>query len=89
MRRSLAIFLTLHPIPLNFLIYEENFIFFFISVAAHTLCTLHLYLHSSLPTQVSGNTIRCKHFDVSFTNVCNYIFAPIVIVMLDLEKKNL
>jgi hypothetical protein len=24
--------MTLHPIPLNFLIYEENFIFFFISV---------------------------------------------------------
>ncbi len=26
-------YMTLHPIPLNFLIYEENFIFFFISVA--------------------------------------------------------
>jgi hypothetical protein len=24
--------MTLHPIPLNFLTYEENFIFFFISV---------------------------------------------------------
>ncbi len=24
--------MTLHPIPLNFLIYEERFIFFFISV---------------------------------------------------------
>jgi hypothetical protein len=24
--------MTLHPIPLNFLIYEENFLFFFISV---------------------------------------------------------
>jgi hypothetical protein len=24
--------MTLHPIPLNFLIYEENFIYFFISV---------------------------------------------------------
>ncbi len=24
--------MTLHPIPLNFLIYEENFIFFFVSV---------------------------------------------------------
>jgi hypothetical protein len=24
--------MTLHPIPLNFLIYEENFVFFFISV---------------------------------------------------------
>jgi hypothetical protein len=23
---------TLHPIPMNFLIYEENFLFFFISV---------------------------------------------------------
>jgi hypothetical protein len=28
MRRSLVIY----PIPLNFLIYEENFLFFFISV---------------------------------------------------------
>ncbi len=26
--------MTLHPIPLNFLIYEERFIFFFISVRA-------------------------------------------------------
>jgi hypothetical protein len=25
-------YMTLHPIPLNFLIYEENFLFFFISV---------------------------------------------------------
>jgi hypothetical protein len=24
--------MTLHPIPLNFLIYQENFVFFFISV---------------------------------------------------------
>jgi hypothetical protein len=24
--------MTLHPIPLDFLLYEENFIFFFISV---------------------------------------------------------
>jgi hypothetical protein len=26
---------TFHPIPLNFLIYEENFIFFFISAPEH------------------------------------------------------
>jgi len=25
-------YMTLHPIPLNFLLYEENLIFFFISV---------------------------------------------------------
>jgi hypothetical protein len=32
---TLLSFMTLHPIPLNFLMYEENFISFFISV--HTL----------------------------------------------------
>jgi hypothetical protein len=34
MRMPLVIlsYMTLHPIPLNFLIYEENFLFFFISV---------------------------------------------------------
>jgi hypothetical protein len=32
MRRSLVIYMTLHPIDFNFRIYEENFIFFFISV---------------------------------------------------------
>ncbi len=26
--------MTLHPIPLNFLIYEENFILFFISASS-------------------------------------------------------
>jgi hypothetical protein len=26
-------YMTLHPIPLNFLIYEKKFLFFFISVA--------------------------------------------------------
>ncbi len=30
-----TVYMTLHPIPLNFLIYEENFIFFFISVVWH------------------------------------------------------
>jgi hypothetical protein len=29
--------MTLHPIPLNFLIYEENFIFFFISALCRTV----------------------------------------------------
>jgi hypothetical protein len=29
--------MTLHPIPLNFLINEENFLFFFTSVGAGTL----------------------------------------------------
>jgi hypothetical protein len=28
--------MTLHPIPLDFLIYEENFLFFFISVQTVT-----------------------------------------------------
>jgi hypothetical protein len=28
---EVAVYITLHPIPLNFLIYEENFIFFCIS----------------------------------------------------------
>ncbi len=28
--------MTLHPIPLNFLIYEEKFLFFFISVGSNT-----------------------------------------------------
>jgi hypothetical protein len=46
MRRLLAIFLTLHPIPLNFLIYEENFIFFFISVAAHIPCAHFIYIYT-------------------------------------------
>jgi hypothetical protein len=35
MMRPLVILIycmTLHPIPLNFLIYEENFLFFFVSV---------------------------------------------------------
>ncbi len=27
--------MTMHPIPLNFLIYEENFILFFISAVMH------------------------------------------------------
>jgi hypothetical protein len=30
--------MTLHPIPLNFLVYEEHFIIFFISVPAPSLC---------------------------------------------------
>jgi hypothetical protein len=30
--------MTLHPIPLNFLIYEENFILFFISVLTNERC---------------------------------------------------
>jgi hypothetical protein len=32
--------MTLHPIPLNFLIYEENFLFFFISVVGFGRSTL-------------------------------------------------
>jgi hypothetical protein len=41
-------YMTLHPIPLNFLIYEENFILFFISVLS-TLFTAPLrILYTSL-----------------------------------------
>ncbi len=32
-RPLVILYKTLHPIPLNFLIYEENFIFFFIGVS--------------------------------------------------------
>jgi hypothetical protein len=39
MRRSLVIlYTTLHPFPLNFQMFEENFILFFISVAEHFVC---------------------------------------------------
>ncbi len=44
MRRPLVIqYMTLHSIPLNFLIYEENLIFFF----TRAVCT-SMYLHSSI-----------------------------------------
>ncbi len=62
--------MTLHPIPLNFLIYEENFIFFFIS--AHdpprtvlAQADLQKYCGSSLPglestrTQCTSISIGC------------------------------
>jgi hypothetical protein len=44
--------MTLHPLPLNFLIYEENFLFFFISVGNRletledrSLCGAVLYIN--------------------------------------------
>jgi hypothetical protein len=37
--------MTLHPIPLNFLIYEENFIFFFISVPYASNLIFLLFSH--------------------------------------------
>jgi hypothetical protein len=33
--------MTLQPIPLNFLIYEENFMFFFIMCSPNLLCASH------------------------------------------------
>jgi hypothetical protein len=35
-----VVYIILHPIPLNILIYEENFIFFFNSVSGGILCRI-------------------------------------------------
>jgi hypothetical protein len=56
--------MTLHPIPLNFLIYEENIIFFFISVQytkrpnySPTECIVHrLRTTNNIRLVVSKNT---------------------------------
>ncbi len=37
--------MTLHPIPLNFSIYEETFIFFFISVEVTHLCSVSVQFY--------------------------------------------
>ncbi len=40
--------MTLHPIPSEFLIYEDNFVFFFISVQSHRQCLFYfLYFLTS------------------------------------------
>jgi hypothetical protein len=51
--------MTLHPIPINFLIYEENFLFFFISVASHLLRDFRENFRFN-PTQ-------------EYNNMCGYI----------------
>jgi hypothetical protein len=45
--------MTLHPIPLNILILEENFLFFFISVCVKSTCIRQ-------NTKLQGN---CKQLD--------------------------
>jgi hypothetical protein len=42
--------MTLHPIPLNFLIYEENFLFFFISV--------HYTVHAGGEEAILQNAVK-------------------------------
>jgi hypothetical protein len=51
MRSRWESYMTLHPIPLNFLIYEENFISFFISVVLVVSFLLHTASPSLSPHQ--------------------------------------
>jgi hypothetical protein len=52
--------MTLHPIPLNFLIYEENFLFFFISVGLPRLSEQH-WTVASFSIMASGRLARFLH----------------------------
>ncbi len=62
--------MTLHPIPLNFLIYEENFLFFFISVVfalpMYLLYIIYLFFSRDAlwnmdlsSNQISGVCVDC------------------------------
>ncbi len=65
MRRSLVIY-ALHPIPLNFLIYEENFISFFISaVSSHEYIFYSIFLLGGPSLKKSTLTCKIKVFEVT------------------------
>jgi hypothetical protein len=73
--------MTSHLIPLNFLIYEENFILFFISAAAVSF--LHLMhrrhspsFHHSVPSQFVS-ILHCTHAQCSFA-VVRYAHKPLL-----------
>ncbi len=53
-------YLTLHPIPLNFLIYEENFIFFFISVLTNERCSYDNTITAIQNHLLQADTYTCK-----------------------------
>ncbi len=67
MRRPLVIYMTLHPIPLNFLIYEENVILFLsVYLPRHLYLPHHLYHNNNFNYRGSAanNSVRvpyCKN----------------------------
>jgi hypothetical protein len=62
--------MTLHPIPPLLLSYEENFIFFFISVP-YALCTPSM---QNASVDAKGAIIRLRNYKFSFT-LLNIYFA--------------
>ncbi len=52
--------MILHPIPLNFLIYEENFLF---------LCIMYLFIIISLKKYSSGDTNHLRYIYLNYLNI--------------------
>jgi hypothetical protein len=74
--------MTLHPIPLNFLIYEENFISFFI-IVAHFTCSMST---SILDSQKTIFYQRLKKFWNSKQTIKNTPFRLHVLATADAKR---
>jgi len=68
--------LTLHPIPFDFLIYEENFIFFFISVPCtqdKSGKTLKIHAIREITRKYKNKQIPLKTKNIKTKDVLNQI----------------
>jgi hypothetical protein len=57
--------MTVDPIPLNFLIYEENFLFFFISAGPQKLKNNYLGMRNPLPVARLPCSFRFRTWELS------------------------